>query len=122
VAAQRREPDSLLNWMERLIRRRKESPEFGWGASELIETAEPALFAHRCVWQGSVVVAAHNLSGESVRCTLDLGVPKGEKVEIDDLLEERRHEPGPDGTLEIELGPYGYLWLGVRREGERALS
>jgi trehalose synthase len=122
VAAQRREPDSLLNWMERLIRRRRESPEFGWGASELIETAEPALFAHRCVWQGSVVVAAHNLSGETVRCSLDLGVPKGEKVQIDDLLEERRHEPGRDGTLDVKLGPYGYLWLRVRREGERALS
>jgi trehalose synthase len=122
VAAQRREPDSLLNWMERLIRRRKESPEFGWGASELIETTDPALFAHRCVWQGSVVVAAHNLSGESVRCSLDLGVSQGEKVQVDDLLEERRHEPGPDGTLDVELGPYGYLWLRVRRQGGRALS
>jgi glycosidase len=122
VAAQRREPDSLLNWMERLIRRRKETPEFGWGTSELIETAEPALFAHRCLWQGSTVVAAHNLSGEKVRGTLDLGVAKGEKVEIDDLLEERVHAPSSDGTLDVELDAYGYLWLRVRREGERALS
>jgi glycosidase len=125
VAAQRREPNSLLNWMERLIRRRRETPEFGWGTSELIEAAEPAepaLFAHRCVWQGSTVVAAHNLSGKAVRCTLDLGTPKGEKVEIDDLLEERKHKPGRDGTLDVELGAYGYLWLRVRRQGERALS
>jgi maltose alpha-D-glucosyltransferase / alpha-amylase len=122
VAAQRREPESLLNWMERLIRRRKESPEFGWGKSELIETAEPALFAHRCVWQGSAVVAAHNLSGTTIRSRLDLRIAKGEKVEIDDLLAERRHKPGRDGMLDVELGPYGYLWLKVRREGERALS
>jgi glycosidase len=122
VAAQRREPDSLLNWIERLIRRRKESPEFGWGTSELIETSEPALFAHRCVWQGSIVVAAHNLSAKAVACTLDLGIAKGEKVEIDDLLEERKHKPGRDGTLEVELGAYGYLWLRLRRKGERALS
>ncbi|MDQ5832592.1 MAG: alpha-glucosidase C-terminal domain-containing protein, partial [Actinomycetota bacterium] len=122
VAAQRREPDSLLNWIERLIRRRKESPEFGWGTSELIETSEPALFAHRCVWQGSTVVVAHNLSAKAVACTLELGIAKGEKVEIDDLLEERKHKPGRDGTLEVELGAYGYLWLRLRRQGERALS
>jgi glycosidase len=122
VAAQRREPDSLLNWMERLIRRRKETPEFGWGTSELIETAEPALFAHRCLWQGSTVVAAHNLSSKTVRGTLDLGVAKGEKIEIDDLLEERVHRPSRDGTLDVELAAYGYLWLRVRHEGERALS
>src|SRR6202051_2953868 len=31
VAAQRRDPDSLLDWMERIIRMRKEVPEIGWG-------------------------------------------------------------------------------------------
>ncbi len=31
VAAQRRDPDSLLNWFERLIRRRRECPEIGFG-------------------------------------------------------------------------------------------
>src|SRR5246500_1902127 len=31
AAVQRREPNSLLNWMERIIRMRKEVPEVGWG-------------------------------------------------------------------------------------------
>jgi maltose alpha-D-glucosyltransferase / alpha-amylase len=31
VAEQRRDPNSLLNWTERLIRMRKEVPEIGWG-------------------------------------------------------------------------------------------
>ena len=119
VAAQRREPDSLLTWMERLIRRRRESPEFGWGTSELIETSEPALFAHRCVWQGSTVVAVHNLSAKSAKATLELGV---DAPRVDDLLEEREHKPSKDGTLDVELDGYGYLWLRVRPEGERAVS
>ena len=33
VTLQRRDPESLLNWMERLIRRRRECPELGWGES-----------------------------------------------------------------------------------------
>ena len=122
VAAQRREPDSLLNFLERLIRRRKETPEFGWGSSTLIETGAPQMFTHRCEWQGSTVAAVHNLSPSKARATLDLGVEKGEKVAIDDLLEEREHRPNRDGTLDVELEGYGYVWLGVRRRGERPLS
>ena len=34
VAAQRRDPESLLSWMERLIRRRRETPELGLGNVE----------------------------------------------------------------------------------------
>jgi trehalose synthase len=122
VAAQRREDDSLLNFLERLIRRRKETPEFGWGSSTLIETSAGQLFAHRCEWQGSTVAAAHNLSGRKARATLDLGVEKGERVAIDDLLETREHTTNRDGTLDVELDGYGYLWLRVRRSGERPLT
>jgi trehalose synthase len=122
VAAQRRDDDSLLNFLERLIRRRKETPEFGWGTSTLIETAAPQLFAHRCEWQGSRVVAAHNLSPHKGSAKLDLGVAKGERIAVDDLLEGREHTPNPDGTLDVELGGYGYLWLRVRRQGERPFT
>jgi maltose alpha-D-glucosyltransferase/alpha-amylase len=122
VAAQRRDDDSLLNFLERLIRRRKETPEFGWGASTLIETAAPQLFAHRCEWQGSRVVAAHNLSPRKASATLDLGMAKGERIAIDDLLEGREHSPNPDGTLDVELEGYGYLWLRVRSQGERPVA
>ena len=31
AAIQRRDPNSMLNWMERIIRMRKEMPEIGWG-------------------------------------------------------------------------------------------
>jgi trehalose synthase len=111
VAAQRREPDSLLNWIERLIRRRKETPEFGWGASSLIETAAPGVFAHRCEWQGSTVAAVHNLSRKAAKVTLDLGAERG--AEFEDLLVEREHRPKRDGSLDLELDGYGYAWLRV---------
>jgi hypothetical protein len=31
VAAQKRDPKSLMDWTERMIRMRKEVPEIGWG-------------------------------------------------------------------------------------------
>ncbi len=37
VSRQRREEGSLLNWFERLIRRRRECPEIGFGTLELLD-------------------------------------------------------------------------------------
>ena len=65
VAAQRRDPDSLLNWFERLIRRRRECPELGFGTLTLLDTGAPSVLAHRCDWEGSTIVAVHELGGQS---------------------------------------------------------
>jgi maltose alpha-D-glucosyltransferase/alpha-amylase len=119
VAVQRRDPDSQLNWMERLIRRRKQTPELGWGTSTLVETEDPALFAHRCDWQDSTVVAVHNLGAKRAKATLELGP---EAIAIDDLLELREHKLRKGGTMDVELDAYGYLWLRARRTGQRALG
>src|SRR4051812_1155805 len=42
VAAQRRDPESLMMWMERLIRRRRECPELGWGRVTVLDSGDPA--------------------------------------------------------------------------------
>ena len=95
-------------------RRRKETPEFGWGTSSLIDSGT-AIFAHRCDWQGSTVAAVHNLSGSRTDATLDLGLEKGEKIEIEDLLEKRDHKRGVTEASTWSLEGYGYLWLRVVR-------
>jgi glycosidase len=111
VAAQRRDPESLLAFLTKLAHRRHEAPEFGFGSSTLLENEPPALFAHRCDWQDSTVVAVHNLSDEPVGADLDLG----EDVEgVDDLLEQREHTV-EGGRLHVDLDAYGYLWLRTRR-------
>jgi trehalose synthase len=114
VAVQRREPDSLLNFISRLAHQRRDTPEFGWGESTLLENEPEALFAHRCDWQGSTVYAIHNLSGATVQATLELG---DDVEDVDDLLELREHRV-EGGKLSVELAAYGYLWLrAVRRAG-----
>ena len=67
VAAQRRDPDSLLNWFERLIRRRRECPELGFGDDDAAgRPARRPCFAHRCDWEGATIVAVHELAGKPV--------------------------------------------------------
>ncbi len=52
AAAQRRDPQSMLNWMERIIRMRKEVPEIGWGTFELIAPRAGSDGRHRLVMEG----------------------------------------------------------------------
>jgi trehalose synthase len=115
---QRREPDSLLNWMERLIRRRKECPELGWGRSTLLETGEHAVLAHRSDWAGSAIVAVHNLAGRRVRCDLHLEDAGGDDVLVD-LFGHDVRSIGDDGRVRVELSRYGVRWYRLRRAGQR---
>jgi maltose alpha-D-glucosyltransferase/alpha-amylase len=112
VAAQRNDAGSLLCWMKRLIRCRRDNPEFGWGTSTLLETDAPGLFAHSCDWAGATVVAVHNLGEQRAKATLELG---DDVTGVDDLLEAREHELEDGGKLQVTLGRYGYLWLKLQR-------
>ncbi len=51
VASQRRDPNSLLNWMERIIRMRKEVPEIGWGDFQFPPTGNPHVLVMRYDWR-----------------------------------------------------------------------
>jgi trehalose synthase len=111
VAAQRRDPDSLLSWFERLVRRRRECPELGFGTLELLETGTPSVFAHRCDWDGATIVAVHELAGREAEVTLP--VEDGEALV--DLFADAEH-PLP---ATLSLAPYAAHWFRVRRTGVR---
>jgi maltose alpha-D-glucosyltransferase/alpha-amylase len=62
AAIQRRDPSSMLNWIERIIRMRKEVPEIGWGDFEVLETDDPAVLGIRYDWRNNSVLFLHNLA------------------------------------------------------------
>jgi trehalose synthase len=115
VAAQRRDSDSLLNWMERLIRRRRETPEIAWGDWQVLSTDVAAVFAHRCEWDGGVVVAVHNLAAEPCKVRVDLAAGD-EGSRLDDLLDEEPASAALDRrAVELTLEGYGYRWFRLMR-------
>jgi maltose alpha-D-glucosyltransferase/alpha-amylase len=111
VTAQRRDPHSLLNWFERLIRRRRECPELGFGELTLLDTGAESVLAHRCDWEGETIVAVHELSGRPVRVAL----PVEDGVALIDLFGVPEHAVA--ATLDLE--PFAAQWYRVRREGRR---
>jgi maltose alpha-D-glucosyltransferase / alpha-amylase len=111
VATQQRDPGSFLNWIERMLRLRLRSPEFGTSRCEWLQASHPAVLAHCCRGERSSIFAVHNLSGKKVEATVELG----RKVEgLFDVLKNCDERVDGDGRQRFRLGPYGYLWL---REG-----
>ena len=114
VAAQRRDGDSLLSWMERLIRRRRECPELGWGRLTLLESGDAAVLAHRADLDDRAIVAVHSFSGEPRTVTLEVGdVEAAVDLFADEELTPR------EGRVEVALGRYGHRWLRLRGHGQR---
>jgi maltose alpha-D-glucosyltransferase/alpha-amylase len=114
VAAERRDPNSLLNWTERAIRARKELPELGWGACRVLETDQPAVLAHRCDWLGRGVLVLHNFRPEAVAVDVELGDDAGGHGPMVELLADQAYEPAEPGKP-IALDGFAYRWLRPRR-------
>ena len=64
---QRRDPNSLLNWTERIIRMRKEVPEVGWGDFEVLQRRDPAVLAMRYDWRNNSVLILPQSSRTTAR-------------------------------------------------------
>jgi trehalose synthase len=118
VAGQRRDPESLLNWFERLIRRRRETPEIGLGTWSVVTNDAPGVLAHRCDWNGSTVVAVHNFGAEPCRVDLRLD-DLDDAAGAESLLDAGPEQPLDEPVLQLTLEGYGHLWLRIRRRGQR---
>jgi maltose alpha-D-glucosyltransferase / alpha-amylase len=110
VAEQRRDPNSFMNWMERIIRMRKESPEIGWGDFEILDTGAPAVLAIRYDWRDNSVVVIHNLSANFCDVRLSVGLQGDEGLRLVNLLSTDHSVADESGKHSILLEAYGYRW------------
>jgi maltose alpha-D-glucosyltransferase/alpha-amylase len=110
VAALRRDPDSILNWTERMISLRKDCPEISWGTFMVLRTSDSVL-ALRYDWRGTSLVTLHNFANRTERVRLKVG------TENDGLLvsvfDNRHSRARSDGTHLITLPAYGWRWFRV---------
>ncbi|MPV88023.1 trehalose synthase [Georgenia ruanii] len=119
AAAQMRDADSLWNFVRTLVLTYRACPELGWGRLTVLDQPHTHVLAHQLSWEGSSVVALHNLSAEPVTVPLRLDVPPDSALV--DLLRDGTTDLGADGAADLPLEGYGYRWLRVRRDGERQL-
>lgn len=110
VADQRRDPASLLNWMERIIRMRKEVPEIGWGDFVILRAGGREVLAIRYDWRRNSVVVIHNLTAEPREISVEVGLEGLDGQRLENLLSDEHSESDASGKHVILLEGYGYRW------------
>ncbi len=111
VAEQRRDPHSLLNVTERMIRTRRECPEISWGQFTILSTNAPEVLVLRYDWRNTSLLTLHNFSSRRRKIRLQVETPNGKRLV--DAFDGCHSHAGASGAHEIVLEGYGYRWFRV---------
>jgi len=112
VEAQRRDPGSLLHWMERMLLTLRECPEFGIGTCTPVDTGDAAVLALHYEAPGGVMLALHNLSDR--KRTVDLGEQPGAEGNPVEMFADRPYDRVGPALAGVELAGSGYRWIRLR--------
>jgi maltose alpha-D-glucosyltransferase / alpha-amylase len=113
AAKQRRDPNSMLNWTERIIRMRKEVPEVGWGDFKVIATRDPAILIIRYDWRNNSVLFAHNLDERPREISFSVRLPSKSGQLLINLLSEDHSRAGTRSKHRLLMEGYGYRWYRI---------
>jgi len=132
VDAATRDPSSIYHVVRTMLQRRRKHIAYGHGTFQYVKTSTPAVFSFLRSYGIDRMLNVHNLSGivqkaivylpeTEHRATIkDLGEKNiGHSHTVSDVITEFQFTVLQNGTLEIELEPYQYLWLNL---GEMAQS
>ena len=112
VRDQSQHRDSLLRWVERLIRVLRECPEIGTGVPTVLDLPLPrSVFAHRFDTPAGSVLLLHNLADRPV--TVDLTSLKLGTGAYQ-VFADSDYDPLPSRITELPLNGCGYRWLRLR--------
>ena len=109
VEAQRRDPHSLLNWMERKIRMRRECPEISWGDWTIVKTNAPEVLVMRYEYDAHALLILHNFGDKPA--AVRLGRESTRARMLVDLLSTNDSRGDQNGRHQVQLEPYGYRWF-----------
>ncbi len=112
VAAESRDPNSLLNKMKHLIATRKKYPVLAIGKYDFLNLDQKQILTvHR--WLGDQhLICTLNLTDQSQSISLDLSEWEG--LDVTELLTGRSYPHILKNPYRLELGSWEYLWLEIR--------
>ena len=114
VERQQRDGSSLLHWVTRMIRLRKECPEVGRGTWRIVATRSPHVLAIEYEWRGNRLLCAHNLAPEATEVSVQVDASR-----LAGLLEDEELAPAGGGRYRLALDAYGYRWYRVGSPARR---
>jgi maltose alpha-D-glucosyltransferase/alpha-amylase len=113
AAQQRRDPNSMLNWTERIVRMRKELPEVGWGEFEILNIDDNAVLGMRYDWRNNSVLFLHSFAGDAREVEFSAGLKDAAGDLLVNLLSADHSRAQKNGKHVVSLEGYGYRWYRV---------
>ncbi|WP_370634725.1 alpha-amylase family protein [Cesiribacter sp. SM1] len=113
VAAQKRDPNSLLNWTARIIRLRKENPEIGLGDWEILDVGSPDVLAIQYQGEGRSLIVLHNFSPAPKQIQLKGNFDTDEMI---NLLTDDEANKFKKGKRQITINGFGYQWYRIQND------
>ena len=114
VEAQHRDPHSLLNWMRRMLAKRRQHKAFGRGALNFLYPGNRKILAYVREFEGDTILCVVNLSNAPQAVELDLSKYQG-RVPVE-LLGGTPFPPIGELTYLLTLPPYGFYWFELSTE------
>jgi maltose alpha-D-glucosyltransferase/alpha-amylase len=109
VEAQERTPGSLLHWMRRIVRVRREFPAFGRGSLRFLRPDNTRVLAYLREYEGTTLLCVANLSRFAQYVELDLREFAG-RVPVE-MIGRVRFPPIGELPYLLTFGPHGWLWF-----------
>jgi maltose alpha-D-glucosyltransferase / alpha-amylase len=109
AADQRRDPDSILNQVERFIRVRRECPEISWGTIQILDTNANGVVVLRYDWRGASFLTMHNFCSQkrTVRLRAETSLPR----RLPNVFKREESVANSSGEHHVVLEPYGWRWF-----------
>ncbi len=117
VETQLRAPTSMLNWLTRMIRVRKEHRVFGRGSLEFVSCPNPKIVAYLRHYQDQTVLIVSNLARFAQPAELDLSAYQG-SIPVEILGNTRFPRIG-ELPYFLTPGPHGFYWFRLEGRGRR---
>ncbi|MFG1749162.1 alpha-amylase family protein [Streptosporangium sandarakinum] len=113
VTDQRRDPDSLLMWFERILHTLRECKEIGTGHHEVLDAGPPHVLVHRATSPSGAMLFLHNLGSEPCRVAVD-PQPEQDDPPLNITADADYGSEVDLGAL--DLNGYGFRWIRLRRD------
>lgn len=114
VEAQRDNPNSLLWWVSKMVRRRQRHRVFGRGAIRFLDPDNPHVLAYLRYDESETILVVANLSRHAQFVELDLHEHVGSVLL--ELLGNTEFPAVGELPYLLTLSPYGYYWFAVGPE------
>jgi maltose alpha-D-glucosyltransferase/alpha-amylase len=109
VAAQERQPTSLLRWTRRLLQVRQSSQAFGRGTWEPINADNRRVLVFLRRYKGETILCVNNLSRFAQYVTLELAEFQG-RVPVE-MWSNNPFPPIGEWPYLLTMGPHNFLWF-----------